>query len=119
MNKNVIAVVAAFALSSGAVMAQDKAAGSAAGTFAAGEITAGHIAAGVIGVAVAAAIVSNSSGVSLPDVPPPPVPGCNGSDPLVGGVCVGTTVTNTLTTSGSAIVTATAPVTFTYAPTVK
>lgn len=119
MKLNVIAVAAALALSAGSVVAQDNAGGASSAALASGEVTTGYIAAGVIGVAVAAAIVSNSSGVSLPDTPPPPVASCNGTDPLVGGVCTGTSVTNTVTMSGTGTTTATVPVTFTYAPTVK
>ena len=51
----------------------------------------------------------------------PVQPTCEGDDPLVDGVCVGTTNTVTVTTSGTSTVTKTitVPVTFTYAPTVQ
>ena len=79
------------------------------------------IATGAITIGLAAAIVNNnrsdSPGVG-PD-PDPVVPTCEGDDPLVDGVCVGTTNTVTVTTSGTVTQTITVPVTFTYAPTVQ
>jgi hypothetical protein len=66
-------------------------------------------------------VVSNNRG-STTSVEPGPGPGpgpgpvdptCNGSDPLVDGVCTGTTTTVTVSGTG----TTTVPVTFTYMPT--
>lgn len=126
MKKNLIALAAALALASTGIMAQDESAGGAsAGAGAATGVAAG-VATGVavaVVVAVAAAIVSNSDGVTLPITPPPPVETCEGTDPLVGGVCVGTTSTVTVTGTGTGTATGTTtvtvPVTFTYAPTVN
>jgi hypothetical protein len=60
-------------------------------------------------------------GVCVPDEEPP-VPSCNGNDPLVDGVCTGTTttvtgtITGTGTGTGTMTSTITVPVTFTYLP---
>lgn len=125
MKKTLVAISAALALASAGAVAQssDNAGGSAASGATVGGVAVGTIVAGAVAAGVLAAIVSNSSGVTLPVVPPPPQPGCNGSDPLVGDVCVGTTVTNTVTLTGTGTATgtttATATTTFTYAPTLR
>jgi hypothetical protein len=65
-------------------------------------------------------INSNSKGTITPVVViPGPEPTCNGSDPLVDGVCTGTTTTVTVTGTGTGTSTGTVtvPVTFTYLPT--
>lgn len=121
MKKTLVALSAALALTSAGLMAQDESAGGAGAGAAASGVAAGvatGVAAAVL-VAVAAAIISNSDGVTLPIDPPPPVETCEGDDPLVGGVCVGTTTTVTVTGTGTATSTITVPVTFTYAPTVN
>lgn len=46
--------------------------------------------------------------------PPPVELGCEGDDPLVDGVCVGTTTTVTVTGTGTNTFTTTVPVTYTY-----
>lgn len=125
MKKTLVALAAALALASTGAVAQDESAGGAGASAAASGVAAGvatGVAAAVV-VAVAAGIVSNSSGVTLPDTPPPPGETCEGDDPLVGGVCVGTTTTVTVTGTGTGTATGTTtvtvPVTFTYAPTVN
>lgn len=123
MKKTLVAISAALALASAGAVAQssDNAGGTAASGATVGGVAVGTIVAGAVAAGVLAAIVSNSSGVTLPPVPPAPQPqpSCNGSDPLVGGACVGTTITNTVTVSGTATVAGTATTTFTYAPTLR
>ena len=112
--KKLSVVMAALLAVSSAVMAQDEesaAAGSGASAGTIGGIATGTIVAGAIAAGVLAAVVSNNRSDSAPEEEQEPVPTCEGTDPLVGGVCVGTTVT----LSG----TATVPVTYTYAPTLQ
>ncbi|WP_127021680.1 hypothetical protein [Rheinheimera mangrovi] len=103
-----------------------------AGLGAIGGIATGTIVAGAIAAGVLAAVVSNNRSDSPVDCPtgqtlvngtctpnPEPEPTCNGADPLVGGVCVGTTSTVTVTGTGTSTGTITVPVTFTYAPSVQ
>jgi hypothetical protein len=88
-----------------------------------GEVSTATLVAGAVGVAVVAAVISNSDG----DTAPPVVnqPKCNGTDPLVNNVCVGSReevvvkeiVTGTGTATATATTTGTALVSFTYAPT--
>ena len=123
MKKSIIALFAAATMVAG-VNAQEQAGGdndSALGAIGAPEITTA-----VAGVAILSAIINNNRSDSPggPDIEPPPVdPTCEGDDPLVDGVCVGTTntLTNTVTVSGTQTVTQTitVPVTFTYSPTLR
>ncbi|WP_420934467.1 hypothetical protein ACOJR9_00335 [Alteromonas sp. A081] len=119
MKKSIIALFAAATMVAG-VNAQDGEGGAGAGG--AGAVTGGTIATAAIGLGIAVGI-SNNASADAPTVDPtnPVVPTCEGSDPLVDGVCVGTTNTVTVTTSGTttATTTVTVPVTFTYAPTVQ
>lgn len=121
--KKLSVVMAALLVASGAVMAQDQegAAGSGASAGTIGGIATGTIVAGAIAAGVLAAVVSNNRSDSAPDEEVEEVPTCQGTDPLVGGVCVGTTstVTVTGTGTGTATGTITVPVTFTYAPTLQ
>ena len=121
MKKTLVAISAALALASVGAVAQssDTAGGAAASGATVGGVAVGTIVAGAVAAGVLAAIVSNSSGVTLPPVPPPPQPqpGCEGTDPLVGGECVGTTITETLV--GTSTTPSTVAVTFTYAPTLR
>lgn len=123
MKKTLVAISAALALVSAGTLAQssERAGGAGAAGAAVGGVAAGTVVASAVAVGVLAAIVSNSSGVSLPPVTPPPEPQptCEGDDPLVGGVCVGTTSTVTVTGTGTNTSTITVPVTFTYAPTLQ
>lgn len=118
--KLVLATVAVVAMST--ANAAPRAAGSAAGSFSMGSITFPVIAASAVAVGVAAAVASNSGGRALPQ-PIKLTPKCNGSDPLVSNVCVGTRQENQVTVTASGTGTATrtttisVPVTFTYAPT--
>ncbi|CAI3796545.1 hypothetical protein [Rheinheimera sp. MM224] len=123
--KKLSVLMAAMLVVSGSVMAQDEesgaaGAGSSAGTI--GGIATGTIVAGAIAAGVLAAVVSNNRSDSPVDCPtgqtlvngscqPNKTLQCEGSDPLAGGVCTGTTIV----VSGSTTV----PVTFTYAPTLK
>jgi hypothetical protein len=85
-----------------------------------GGVTVPEVVAGVSALAVLVGINSNSKGTITPVVViPGPEPTCNGSDPLVDGVCTGTTTTVTVTGTGTGTSTGTVtvPVTFTYLPT--
>jgi hypothetical protein len=92
----------------------------------------GLVAAGFIVGGVIVGAASNSSGSTTPPLVCPvgetlvngvceegtgPVATCSGSDPLVSGVCTGTTTTVTVTGTGTMTSTITVPVTFTYLPT--
>lgn len=120
--KKLSVVMAALLVASGAVMAQDEesgAAGSGASAGTIGGIATGTIVAGAIAAGVLAAVVSNNRSDSAPEEEE--VPTCEGTDPLVGGVCTGTTSTVTVsgTGTGTSTGTVTVPVTFTYAPTLQ
>jgi hypothetical protein len=86
-----------------------------------GSITFPTIIAGSIAVGVVAAAATNAQGDTIPPVPPV-VLKCEGTDPLVNGLCVGTRQETKVTVTGSGTGTATrtttvsVPVTFTYAP---
>lgn len=100
--------------------AKPSAAGSVAGSFSMGSITFPVIAASAVAVGVAAAVASNSGGRALPQ-PIRLTPKCNGSDPLVNNICVGSRTESrvVVTGTGTSTSTTTVPVnvTFTYAPT--
>ena len=121
MKKSIIALFAAATMAAG-VNAQDNEGGS--GATGAG-LTTGQILGSVVVVGAIGVGVASNSNADAPTVvePNPAVPTCEGTDPLVDGVCVGTTntLTNTVTVSGTQTVTQTitVPVTFTYSPTVQ
>jgi hypothetical protein len=113
MKKMLIVATAALCFA-GNLSAVETAGGAAATTTAVGTITAPVIVATTVVLGVGTAVVANNRG-STTQVEPPPGPGpgpgpvdptCNGSDPLVDGVCTGTGTGTT-----------TVPVTFTYLPT--
>ena len=115
MKKSIIALFAAATMVAG-VNAQD----NEGGTSGLGSVSGAMIATGVVAAGIVAGVVNNNSA----DAPgnggtTPGQPTCEGDDPLVDGVCVGTTNTVTVTTSGTVTQTITVPVTFTYAPTVQ
>ncbi|MDP2535530.1 MAG: hypothetical protein JXQ95_13065 [Alteromonas stellipolaris] len=114
MKKSIIALFAAAAMSAG-VSAQDAEGG--AGSTGLGAVTAPVVATAAVVAGVVAGVVSNNSSTT----PVETVTSCEGDDPLVDGVCVGTTETVTVTGTGTATATTTitVPVTFTYAPTVQ
>ncbi|WP_421133070.1 hypothetical protein [Alteromonas sp. A079] len=124
MKKSIIALFAAATMVTG-VNAQDNAGGT--GTAGLGGVGVGGILTGAVVLGVAVGISNNNSaddpGQQGPGPGPGPEPTCEGDDPLVDGVCVGTTntLTNTVTVSGTQTVTQTitVPVTFTYTPTVQ
>jgi F420-0:gamma-glutamyl ligase len=104
--------------------AQEKVGSTSAFGSTLGAVTIPAVAAGVSALAVLAGINSNSKGTITPVVViPGPELTCNGSDPLVDGVCTGTTTTVTVTGTstgtgtGTSTGTVTVPVTFTYVPT--
>jgi hypothetical protein len=88
-----------------------------------GTLTVPAVVGGSIAVGVIAAAANNAQGDTIPPVPPV-VLKCNGTDPLVNGLCVGTRQETKVTVTGSGTGTSTAtrtttisvPVTFTYAP---
>ncbi|MCQ8848127.1 hypothetical protein NQT74_06020 [Alteromonas stellipolaris] len=118
MKKSIIALFAAAAMSAG-VSAQDAEGG--AGTTGLGAVTAPVVATAAVVAGVVAGVASNNSSTAIDDDGGEGTATCEGDDPLVDGVCVGTTNTNTTTVTGTstATTTITVPVTFTYAPTVQ
>eukprot|EP00036_Acanthoecidae_sp_10tr_P008023 CAMPEP_0182919400 /NCGR_PEP_ID=MMETSP0105_2-20130417/2696_1 /TAXON_ID=81532 ORGANISM="Acanthoeca-like sp., Strain 10tr" /NCGR_SAMPLE_ID=MMETSP0105_2 /ASSEMBLY_ACC=CAM_ASM_000205 /LENGTH=112 /DNA_ID=CAMNT_0025056581 /DNA_START=76 /DNA_END=411 /DNA_ORIENTATION=- len=112
MKKSIIALFAAAAMSAG-VSAQDAEGG--AGTTGIGAVTAPVVATAAVVAGVVAGVVSNNSSTAVDDGGEGTAT-CEGDDPLVDGVCVGTTQTVTVTGTATATSTITVPVTFTYAP---
>jgi hypothetical protein len=105
----------------GSSFAQENAGGDSASSSAFGDMNKEKIVAGAVAVGVLGAMVANNRGNAKPVVivdPPPVDPTCSGSDPLVDGVCTGTTTTVTVSGTGTGTTTVTVPVTFTYLPTV-
>lgn len=126
MKKILIAASVALCFAS-STFAQEKTGSISSFGSTLGAVSAPAVVGGVAALTVLAGINSNSKGTVIPDVDVPgpgpgpgPDPTCNGSDPLVDGVCTGTTTTvtgtNTGTTTGTGTITV--PVTFTYVPTV-
>jgi hypothetical protein len=112
------AVTSCFASSS---FADEKLGGAAAKKTAFGSaLTATELAALAAVATVTGGALANVSGTSKSVIndEPGPDPTCNGSDPLVSGVCTGTTTTVTVTGTGTMTSTVTVPVTFTYVPTI-
>ncbi len=116
------ALLAALLATSVSVSAQEESAAGSVVVPGLGEVTTATLVAGAVGVAVVAAVISNSDGDTAPIVEELK---CNGSDPLVNNVCVGSReevvvkeiVTGTGTATATATTTGTALVSFTYAPT--
>jgi hypothetical protein len=122
MKKFAIALLSAGLLISSGLQAQENAGGADGSMWASGDMKKYSIIAGTVvaGLLVAGVANSNGSIVKPPIINPPPPPKelkCNGSDPLVDGVCIGATTTTTLTVSNSITTTISIPVTFTYLPT--
>lgn len=111
MKKTLLAFSAALVLATTGAVAQDVAGGSESKASTIGGVATGTIVAGAVAAGVLAAIVSNSSGVTLPD----PGPSCDDGDTRSGNVCTVTTNTITVTGTGTSTSTITVPVTFTYA----
>jgi hypothetical protein len=111
MKKILIAATAALCFASSS-FAQENAGGEAASNSAFGEMNKETIIAGVVGVGILGAMIANNRGNSK-TVIIEETPTCDGSDPLVNGVCTGTTNTVTVSGTGTTFV----PVTFTYLPT--
>jgi hypothetical protein len=117
MKKSIIALVAAAAFASGA-NAQEETGNTAASGSTIGGIATQTVVLGAVAAGVAAGVIANNNSDDPTEGPgPDPEPSCEGTDPLVDGVCVGTTSTVTVTGTGTATTTVTVPVTFTYAPT--
>ena len=117
MKKVLIAASVALCFAS-STFAEEKTGSTSAFGSTVGAVTAPAVVGGVAALTVLAGMNSNSKGTVIPEVVVPgpgpgPDPTCNGSDPLVNGVCTGTTTTVTVSGTG----TVTVPVTFTYAPT--
>jgi hypothetical protein len=118
MKKIIIAATLALCFT-GSSFAQENAGGDAASGFALGDMQKEMIAGGATAALVILGMNANSRGTVAEDEPPVDVdPTCNGSDPLVNGVCTGTTTTLTVTGTGTLATTITVPVTFTYLPTI-
>jgi hypothetical protein len=118
MKKIIIAATLALCFT-GSSFAQENAGGNAASGFALGDMQKEMIAGGATAALVILGMNANSRGtVAEDDDTPVEDPTCNGSDPLVNGVCTGTTTTVTATGSGTMTSTVTVPVTFTYLPTI-
>ena len=111
MKKILIAATAALCFASSS-FAQENAGGQAASNSAFGDMNKETIIAGAVGVGILAAMIANNRGQTKAGPGPEPEPTCDGSDPLVDGVCTGTTTTVTL----SGTTTINVPVTFTYLP---
>jgi hypothetical protein len=116
MKKILMAATAALCFAGGS-FAQENQGGDSASKSAFGDMKTADIAGTVVALGVIGGLASNTSGGSTPAVEPGPTPEpgptCSGSDPLVDGVCTGTTTTVTVSGTG----TVTVPVTFTYTPT--
>jgi hypothetical protein len=118
MKKIIIAAAAALCFASSS-FAQENAGGDSASSSAFGDMNKETIVAGVVAVGVLGAMVANNRGnAKVDDIVVIIDPTCSGSDPLVDGVCTGTTTTVTVTGTGTGTTTLTVPVTFTYLPTV-
>lgn len=119
MKMIIIAATATLCFASSS-FADEKLGGAAAKKTAFGTaLTANEMAALAALAAVSGGVIANGSGTAknvIIDEGPDPT--CNGSDPLVSGVCTGTTTTVTVTGTGTMTSTVTVPVTFTYVPTV-
>ena len=102
---------------------EESAGGLQSATATVGNLSVKQIVPLVVAVAaVTAGVVSNSGGTVVPTPGPgpgpEPEPACDGEDPLVDGVCTGTTSTVTVTASGTGTTTINVPVTSTYLPTI-
>jgi hypothetical protein len=117
MKKIIIAASLALCFT-GSSFAQENAGGDAASGFALGDMQKEMIAGGATAALVILGMNANSRGTIAEEIIPIVDPTCNGSDPLVDGVCTGTTTTVTVTGSGTMTSTITVPVTFTYLPTI-
>jgi len=130
--KKIIIIATAALCFAGSSVAVENATGAGAGASTVGAITTPIIVGTAVGLGIAGAVVANGSGTSIvvtctdgqtlvngicQDDEVPPEPTCDGSDPLVDGVCTGTTTTVTVTGTGTMTSTITVPVTFTYVPT--
>jgi len=119
MKKILIVATAALCFTSSS-FAVETAGGLKATTKATGTITAPVIIKASAAIGMLGALVANNRGNAKAEIVVPPVdPTCNGSDPLVDGVCTGTSTTVTVsgTGTGTGTTTLTVPVTFTYLPT--
>jgi hypothetical protein len=116
MKKILIAASVALCFAS-STFAEEKTGSTSAFGSTLGAVTTPEVVGGVAALIVLAGMNSNSKGTITPVVVPvDPDPTCNGSDPLVDGVCTGTTTTVTVTGTGATTSTVTVPVTFTYSP---
>jgi hypothetical protein len=119
MKKILIAASVALCFAS-STFAEEKTGSTSAFGSTLGAVTAPAVVGGVAALTVLAGMNSNSKGTITPvvviDDPADPDPTCNGSDPLVDGVCTGTTTTVTVSGTGTNASTVTVPVTFTYSP---
>ena len=120
MKKIAMALLSAGLLVSTGLQAQENAGGTDGSIWASGEMKKTAIIVGTVVGGLVIAGVANSNGriVKAPDIinpPPPKELKCNGSDPLVDGICIGSSTT--VTVSGTTTINV--PVTFTYLPTLR
>ena len=120
MKKIVMSLLSAGILLSSGLQAQENAGGADGSVWASGEMKKTAIIAGTVVGGLIVAGVANSNGRIVkapvkPPIDPPKEPKCNGTDPLVDGVCIG----NSTTVTVSGTTTITVPVTFTYLPTIS
>ena len=115
MKKTLLSVVLGASLAFSATAQQESAGGLGSVSVAGGAIAVEAVVAGIVVAGVAAGAASNSSGTTTPGGGngggTSPLPTCNGDDPFANGVCIGTTVT----VSGTTTVTTT----FTYPATLQ
>jgi hypothetical protein len=116
MKKIIIAATLALCFT-GSSFAIENAGGKTSSDFALGLMNAEVVTLITATALVAGGMQANSRATGTEDEAPID-PTCNGSDPLVDGVCTGTTSTVTVTGSGTLTSTITVPVTFTYLPTI-
>jgi hypothetical protein len=127
MKKFASALLCSALIASGGIGAQESAGGANASNNAFGEMSEDKIIAGTMIAGILVGVASNAGGAKTfkpiftpnPPVDPEPELTCMGDDDLVDGICIGTTTTSTVTTSGTVTSTIFVPVTYTYLPTLQ
>ncbi|WP_340678574.1 hypothetical protein [Paraglaciecola sp.] len=113
MKKFAIALLSAGLLISSGLQAQENAGGAASSSSAFGDLDKNTIIVAAVATGIIVAAIANSNGNVKGS--PTQEPECDGNDPLVDGICTGTTTT--VTVSGTTTINV--PVTFTYFPTIR
>ena len=126
MKKSLLCLALAGTLVSTGAFAQERVGGANAFVAADGTVKASAVAAAAAVVVITGGLISNANGAAPARTGggggggvDPVDPTCNGDDTLVDGVCIGNTVTTSITqtVTGTGTATITVPVTFTYMPT--